>query len=229
MWSRNVLIPPYASVMRGHFTPEIEIFRGYWLVSWFKREFAAKEIETAQTLGISAEELLNRRLKEVPAGCEGLIFQPYFTPNTTMPVAKGAVIGFSDVHTRIHIYRAIIEGINFALMDGLKLLEKQSGHKFLEIYEGGGGAQSDEIARLRRTCSDFPLSAHRPLRFPGSEALLRPLWVWESLQTMKKRWAAWFSKKISFPRICSSIRYTIRCMKKFSEIFTDACLHCTSV
>lgn len=44
-------IPPYASVMRGHFTPEIEIFRGYWLVSWFKREFAAKEIETAADFG----------------------------------------------------------------------------------------------------------------------------------------------------------------------------------
>ena len=150
-------IPPYASVMRGHFTPEIEIFRGYWLVSWFKREFAAKEIETAQTLGISAEELLNRRLKEVPAGCEGLIFQPYFTPNTTMPVAKGAVIGFSDVHTRIHIYRAIIEGINFALMDGLKLLEKQSGHKFLEIYVGGGGAQSDEICQITADMFGLPV------------------------------------------------------------------------
>ena len=34
------------------------------------------------------------------------------------------------------------EGINFALMDGLKLLEKQSGHKFLEIYVGGGGTRA---------------------------------------------------------------------------------------
>ena len=29
-------IPPYASIIKGRFTPEIEIFRGYWLISWFK-------------------------------------------------------------------------------------------------------------------------------------------------------------------------------------------------
>lgn len=152
-------IPPYASVMKGHFTPEIEIFRGYWLVSWFKKEFAEKEEEMARQLGVSAEQLLNERLSEVPAGCEGLIFQPYFTPNTTMPVAKGAVIGFSDVHTRIHIYRAIIEGINFALIDGMRQLEKQSGHRFQEIRLGGGGAQSDEICQI--TADMFGLPAVR--------------------------------------------------------------------
>ena len=103
-------IPPYPSIIHGYYTPEIEIFRGYWLISWFKKEFAAKEIVQAEKLGIPAEELLNQRLKEIPAGCEGLFFQPYFTPNITMPTARGAVIGFSDLHTRIHIYRAIIEG-----------------------------------------------------------------------------------------------------------------------
>ena len=150
-------IPPYASILPEHYTPEIEIFRGYWLVSCFKKEFAEKEVEQARALGITAEELLNCRLKEVPPGCDGLIFQPYFTPNTTMPVAKGAVIGFSDMHTRIHIYRAIIEGINFALMDGMRQLEKQSGHKFLEIYVGGGGAQSDEICQITADMFGLPV------------------------------------------------------------------------
>lgn len=160
-------IPPYASVIRGHFNPEIEIYRGYWLVSWFKKEFASKEVETAEKLGISAEELLNARLKEIPAGCEGLIFQPYFTPNTTMPVAKGAVIGFSDVHTRIHIYRAIIEGINFALMDGMRFLEKQSGHRFTEVYAGGGGAQSDEICQITADMFGLPVKRTRDYEVSG--------------------------------------------------------------
>lgn len=159
-------IPPYASILKGHYTPEIEIFRGYWLVSWFKKEFAAKELEEASRLGVSAEELLNKRLQEIPAGCQGLIFQPYFTPNTTMPSARGAVIGFSDVHTRLHIYRAIIEGINFALMDGLRLLEKQSGHNFSELYVGGGGAQSDEICQI--TADMFGLPVKRTQTFEVS-------------------------------------------------------------
>lgn len=152
-------IPPYASIIRGRFTPEIEIFRGYWLISWFKKEFAEKEVAEAEGLGVSAEELLNRRLAEIPAGCDGLLFQPYFTPNVTMPDARGAVIGFSDRHTRIHIYRAIIEGINFALMDGLKLMEKRAGHVFEKLYLGGGGSQSDEICQI--TADMFGLPAIR--------------------------------------------------------------------
>ena len=150
-------IPPYASIIKGHFNPEIEIYRGYWLVSWFKKEFAQKETARAMDLGISAEELLNKRLEEIPAGCDGLILQPYFTPNTTMPTAKGAMIGFSDIHTRIHIYRAIIEGVNFALLDGMRLLEKQSGHEFQEIYVGGGGAQSDEICQITANMFGLPV------------------------------------------------------------------------
>ena len=149
-------LPPYDSIIQGRFTPEIEIFRGYWLISWFKKEFAEKEMKQAGELGISAEELLNRRLEEIPAGCDGLLFQPYFTPNITMPTARGAVIGFSDQHTRIHIYRAIIEGINFALMDGMKLMERRAGHKFRELYLGGGGSQSSEICQITADMFGIP-------------------------------------------------------------------------
>lgn len=59
-------IPPYDSIMKGYFSPEIEIFRGYWLISWFKKEFAEKEMVQAKKEGVSAEELLNRRLEEIP-------------------------------------------------------------------------------------------------------------------------------------------------------------------
>lgn len=149
-------IPPYDSIIPGRFTPEIEIFRGYWLISWFKKEFAEKEMKQAEEMGISAEELLNQRLGEVPAGCDGLLFQPYFTPNITMPTARGAVIGFSDQHTRIHIYRAIIEGINFALMDGMRLMEKRGNHKFTELYLGGGGSQSSEICQITADMFGIP-------------------------------------------------------------------------
>lgn len=95
-------IPPYDSILPGHYTPEIEIFRGYWLISWFKKEFAQKEVIEAVELKLQPEELLNRRLKEVPAGCDGLVLQPYFTPNLTMPDAKGAVIGLPVVRTQTH-------------------------------------------------------------------------------------------------------------------------------
>jgi sugar (pentulose or hexulose) kinase len=152
-------MPSYPAVIPGLYNPEIEIYRGYWLLSWFKKEFAAKEVAEAEQLGVRAETLLDRRLREVPPGCDGLIMQPYFTPGLNMPFARGAIIGFSDVHTRIHLYRAIIEGINFALMEGMKTLEKRGGMAVRKIFVGGGGAQSDEVCRI--TASQFGLPVYR--------------------------------------------------------------------
>lgn len=153
----ETFIPPYDAIFPGHFNPEIEIFRGYWLISWFKKEFAQKEVMEAIETKVQPEELLNKRLKEVPAGCQGLLLQPYFTPNLTMPEAKGLVIGLSDVHTRIHLYRAIIEGINFALMDGMRYMEKRGNFRFEEIRVGGGGAQSSEICQITADMFGLPV------------------------------------------------------------------------
>jgi sugar (pentulose or hexulose) kinase len=153
------LMPAYPAVTPGYYNPEIEIFRGYWLLNWFKREFAAKETAEAAKLGINAERLLDDRLKEIQPGCDGLILQPYFTSGVNMPFAKGAIIGFSDVHTRIHIYRAIIEGINFALMDGLYAMEKRGKTKAASLFAAGGGAGSSEVCQI--TASMFGLPVYR--------------------------------------------------------------------
>jgi sugar (pentulose or hexulose) kinase len=152
-------MPAYPSVAPGYYNPEIEIYRGYWLLSWFKREFAAKEVADAERRGIYAERLLDERLQEIPPGCQGLVMQPYFTPGLDMPFAKGAIIGFSDVHTRIHIYRAIIEGINFALMEGLRGMEKRGKIQVKRLYVAGGGSQSAEVCRI--TASQFGLPVYR--------------------------------------------------------------------
>jgi sugar (pentulose or hexulose) kinase len=152
-------MPAYPAVVPGYYNPEVEIFRGYWLLSWFKREFATKEVAEAKSRGISAEELLNARLREVPPGSDGLVVQPYFTPGLDMPFAKGSIIGFSDVHTRIHLYRALIEGINFALMTGLRGMEKRGGMQAKRLYVAGGGSQSAEICQI--TASQFGLPVYR--------------------------------------------------------------------
>jgi sugar (pentulose or hexulose) kinase len=152
-------MPAYPAIVPGYYNPEIEIYRGYWLLSWFKREFAAKECAEAQTLGINAEKLLDSRLKEIKPGCDGLIMQPYFTPGLRMPNAKGVVIGFSDVHTRIHLYRAIIEGLNFALLDGLRNMEKRGKLRVAKLFVAGGGSKSAEVCRI--TASQFGLPVYR--------------------------------------------------------------------
>ena len=152
-------IPAYPAVLNGQYNPEVQVYRGYWLISWFKKEFAAKEVEQAEKQGVAPEVLLNELLKKIPAGCDGLVFQPYFTPGVVMPKARGAIIGFSDAHTRAHIYRAIVEGINFALMDGLYTMQKRGKVNIQKLFIAGGGSQSDTICQI--TANMFGLPAYR--------------------------------------------------------------------
>jgi sugar (pentulose or hexulose) kinase len=152
-------MPAYTAIAPSYYNPEIQIYRGYWLLSWFKREFAAKEIVQAELQGISAEQLLDKRLQEIPPGCDGLVMQPYFTPSPDMLHAKGVAVGFSGAHTRIHLYRAIIEGLNFALLQGLESLQTRGKLNITKIFVAGGGSQSDEICRI--TASQFGLPVYR--------------------------------------------------------------------
>ena len=138
----------YPAAIEGYYNPEVEIFRGYWMISWFKKEFSAREMIEAKEKNIPPEVLLNERLNDVPPGSLGLILQPYWGPGLKIPEAKGAIIGFGDVHTRAHIYRAIIEGINYALLDGIEKIEKKSGKRIKKLAVSGGGAQSDTICQI---------------------------------------------------------------------------------
>ncbi len=150
-------MPSYPSVIKDCYNPELEIFRGYWMISWFKKEFGMRELVEARERGISPEVLLNERLNEIPAGSQGLILQPYWGPGLKMPEAKGAILGFGDVHTRAHIYRAIIEGINYALMEGLERMEKKTGTRVKRLFVSGGGSQSEAICQITADMFNLPV------------------------------------------------------------------------
>ncbi|OYT10842.1 MAG: carbohydrate kinase [Bacteroidetes bacterium 4572_112] len=141
-------LPAYPSVMPKRWNPEIEIYRGFWMINWFKNEFALKEVQQAKELNINTEEVLNELLHKSPAGAMGLIMQPYWTPGLGQKNAKGAMIGFGDVHKKEHIYRAVIEGLCYGLLDGMKKLEKRGNLKFERIAVSGGASQSDEICQV---------------------------------------------------------------------------------
>lgn len=150
-------LPAYPSLIPDCYNPEVEIFRGYWMISWFKKEFGTREMLEASEKNIPPEVLLNERLNEVPPGSYGLILQPFWGPGLKMPEAKGAIIGFGDVHTRAHIYRAIIEGINYALLDGVEKIEKKSSTHVERIMVSGGGSQSDGICQITADMFNRPV------------------------------------------------------------------------
>jgi sugar (pentulose or hexulose) kinase len=156
------LIPPYPAALPAHFNTEVMIYRGFWMVSWFKQQFGQHEMQRARALGVEPEALFDELVNAVPAGSMGLMLQPYWSPGVREPglEAKGSIIGFGDVHTRAHIYRAILEGLAYALRQGKERIEKRSGTKITRLRVSGGGSQSD--AAMQLTADIFGLPAERP-------------------------------------------------------------------
>ncbi|MBN2116061.1 MAG: FGGY-family carbohydrate kinase [Anaerolineales bacterium] len=162
------LLPPYPAAVPGRYSFEIQIYRGYWMVTWFKHQFGLREQKLADEQGIEAESLFDDLIRSVPPGSDGLVLQPYWSPGLRFPgpEARGAVIGFRDMHTRAHLYRAILEGLAYALREGAERTVRRSGVPITELRVAGGGSQSD--AALQLTADIFGLPASRPHVYEAS-------------------------------------------------------------
>ena len=143
-------IPPYPAAVPHAYTIEVQIFRGYWMVRWFMEQFA-----------ISEERELDDLLASVAPGSSGLVVQPYWSPGLKNPGprAKGAMIGFGDVHGKAHIYRALLEGLAYALREGKERIERRGKFRVQTLRVSGGGSQSDCAMQL--TADIFGLPAQR--------------------------------------------------------------------
>jgi len=159
-------IPPYTSAIPEQYNSEVMIYRGFWMVNWFKQEFGQREMHRAKELGVTPESLFDDLVGQVPPGSMGLMLQPYWSPGLKNLEAKGAIIGFGDVHTRAHIYRSILEGLAYALREGKETLEKRQGKKITRLMVSGGGSQSD--AAMQLTADIFNLPACRPHTYETS-------------------------------------------------------------
>ena len=162
------LLPAYPAAVPNSYNLELQIYRGFWMVNWFKKEFGHHECNLADKKGIEPEELFDDLVNKVPPGSEGLVLQPYWSPGLRHPgpEARGAVIGFGDVHTRAHLYRAILEGLAYALRDGAEKIAKRTGVPITELRVAGGGSQSD--AAMQLTADIFGLKTIRPHVYEAS-------------------------------------------------------------
>ncbi len=160
--------PSYPSAVPGCYNTEVQIYRGYWMISWFKKEFGLKEIQMAEQTGRHPEAFFDALVDEVPAGSMGLTLQPYWSPGVKVPgtEAKGAIIGFGDVHTRAHVYRAILEGLTYSLKDGLLRTVKRTGVPVTKVVVSGGGSQSRQAMQM--TADIFNMESCRPHTYETS-------------------------------------------------------------
>jgi len=99
----------------------------------------------AGVTGAASEAALLEELGSAGVAAErGPVFLPYLAGERTPhndPAAAGVLFGLESGTTRADLTRAVLEGVAFALADGLEALEEKGG-KIAALSVTGGGARS---------------------------------------------------------------------------------------
>lgn len=113
-----------------------------------------------KVLGLSWEQAYEEAFA-VPAGAEGLTFLPFLTGERTPhmnPAARGEWAGLGLHHGRGHLMRSALEGVAFAIREGMEALEANDV-AIPEIRLAGGGTADPRWRQLLSDVLGRPLLA----------------------------------------------------------------------
>lgn len=145
------------------YTLETLLPAGTYTVSWFCENFARVNAEDFG-LALTTEQILETAAAQLEPGAEGLFAVPYLN-NALMPYwdfdARGIMVGWTGVHGKAHVYRAILEGIAFEqrlMTEGAEAgLERPVEH----LVAVGGGSQSSLWCQIISDVMQRPVSVAR--------------------------------------------------------------------
>ncbi len=113
-------------------------------LQWFRNQFCTPEMEAARQMGVDPYELMNQEAARIPIGADRLLYLPYLmgerTPHLN-PNARGVFFGLSNIHTRSHLLRAVMEGVAFSQRDCVEII-RGVGIRPSEMLVCGGGGRS---------------------------------------------------------------------------------------
>ena len=110
------------------------------------------------TLGASWHDVYEEAFALSP-GAGGVVFLPYLSGERTPRFdadARGAWVGLGLEHGRGHLLRAALEGVAFALLEGLEALE-EAGTTIPELRLAGGGTAEEPWQQLLADVLGRPL------------------------------------------------------------------------
>lgn len=113
-------------------------------LKWFKDNFCQDYIEEAEKQGVDVYDLINRDVALVKAGSDKLLYLPYLMGERTPhldPDCRGVFFGLSAIHTKVHMLRAVMEGVSYSLSDCNDIL-KEMGIEVGQMMACGGGGKS---------------------------------------------------------------------------------------
>lgn len=130
-------------------------------VTWYRDQFCHAEIEAARgTEHGDPHRVLEEAAAQVPAGADGVMFLPYLMGERS-PVwdakASGAFVGLSLFHTRAHLYRAVLEGVTFALKHNIEAGRRGAQSLDERLIVVGGAAHSDLWMQIIADVTGYPV------------------------------------------------------------------------
>jgi xylulokinase len=109
--------------------------------AWFCDTLARELTEARELRGVSAFAVLAQEAARSPAGARGLLFLPYLSGERTPlfdPDARGVMTGLTLVHSRADAYRALLEGVAFAIRHNLEVIRETGAPIHRAVAVGGG-------------------------------------------------------------------------------------------
>jgi xylulokinase len=114
-------------------------------VRWFRDQLGAPEAEKARETGGDAYQLLDELAAGAPIGSGSLIFLPHMMVGERAPYwdehIRGGFLGLTVYHTRAHMFRAVLEGVAYAMRYSLEAAW-ETGLKINRATLVDGGARS---------------------------------------------------------------------------------------
>lgn len=103
------------------------------MLKWFQKEFSFSDFVQ-----------MDKEAESISPGSDGVLILPYFLGEKT-PIfdvhAKGIIYGLSLSHTKIHVYRAMLEAVAFSFKHHLEVFEAL-GLPINRVFITNGGSKS---------------------------------------------------------------------------------------
>jgi len=127
---------------------------------WFIKNFLEEEKKGLHKLEKDFYEYLEKKSSDIPAGSNSLIYLPYLVGERS-PIwdsnARGVFFGVNLKHTKYDFYKAILEGVAFAIKHNLEVYTGKYKTDIKTITIGGGGAKSKLWSKIFADILGIPI------------------------------------------------------------------------
>jgi xylulokinase len=132
------------------------------MLEWYRKEFGAEARAKAAVRGCADWETLMEEAAASPVGSHGVIFLPHMSGSgcpVVDPRSRGAFVGLSGIATRGDMLRAVIEGLDYQLLDIVQEMGGKAGFAMDRLIVVGGAVRNPFWMQNKADMAGRPIEA----------------------------------------------------------------------